>query len=101
MLQVDVQFARDFLLSGNGTLRPEIWRLGLDTLRSLKDTALELGAAAFQGIATEVFRKATNGTAWVDCSHDNNSTLQPLPLQKGMGPFFLCLHFLVFSSMPQ
>ena len=96
---MDVQFARDFLLSGNGTLRPEIWRLGLDTLRSLKDTAVELGATAFQGIATEVFRKATNGTAWVDCSHDSNSTCN-LPLQKGMGPFFV-VYFLVFSSMPQ
>eukprot|EP00911_Craspedida_sp_UC1_P002299 UC1_evm2s1739 len=65
--QIDVPFALDMLEGGAGgggggeLLSEDILERGMSALVHLKARANQLGASAYAGIATAVFRRATNG----------------------------------------
>jgi hypothetical protein len=61
-----VPFGADYLNSLNGELSEAMQLRGLQTLFELKDKAVKSGAVQFSAIATEVFRKAKNGEAYLD-----------------------------------
>lgn len=63
-----VLFAADWKANagaGGTGLSDEIQQEGLEVLAALKTIAEELGTAEMRGIATEVFRKATNGSGFL------------------------------------
>lgn len=61
-----VPFGADYLNSNDGNLSENMQLRGLQTLIELKDIAINHGANQFSAIATEVFRKAKNGEAYLD-----------------------------------
>lgn len=61
-----VAFGADWVKSSDGNLSTSIQELGLKTLQDLRKIACELGATEFSGIATEVFRKAKNGSKYLE-----------------------------------
>jgi hypothetical protein len=61
-----VPFGADFLSSQDGYLSERIQLRGLQTLSELKEKAVIQGAKQFSAIATEVFRKAKNGEAYLE-----------------------------------
>lgn len=60
-----VQFGADFKCSADGRLSEGIQQEGLTVFRELKAEAENLDAQEFHAIATEVFRKAANGPAYL------------------------------------
>jgi exopolyphosphatase / guanosine-5'-triphosphate,3'-diphosphate pyrophosphatase len=65
--EVPVMFGWDFVQSGEAkALSEEVQKKGLETLAMLKAKAEGMGAHDFSGIATEVFRKAKNGEAYLE-----------------------------------
>jgi hypothetical protein len=61
-----VPFGADYLNSLDGDLSEAMQLRGLQTILELKDRAVMSGAVQFSAIATEVFRKARNGEAYLD-----------------------------------
>lgn len=61
-----VQFGADFKCSSDGRLSERIQQEGLIVFKELRDKAEALGAEEFHAIATEVFRKAANGPAYLE-----------------------------------
>lgn len=61
-----VSFGADFIKSIDGTLSDSIQEYGLTVIQNLKDEALRQGCTSFSAVATEVFRKATNGNQYLD-----------------------------------
>lgn len=61
-----VPFGSDYLSSPDGYLSEKIQLRGLQTLTELKERAVTHGAIQFSAIATEVFRKAKNGEAYLE-----------------------------------
>lgn len=68
----------DLVSSSNGNLSDSIMDGGLATLLDLKAAAVDLGAKRFAAVATEVFRKAKNGSAFL--SRLKDSTGMPIAL---------------------
>lgn len=64
--EIPVQFGADLMRSGDGLLSEEIQQRGLNVFLSLKSEAKEVGATEFSAIATEVFRRASNGAEYLD-----------------------------------
>ena len=63
----EVLFAADWKASGERSeLSEEIQARGLQVLRALRQIADELGATQIRGVATEVFRKASNGGRYLE-----------------------------------
>lgn len=60
-----VLYGADFLKSHNGTISESIQEIGLQTLHDLKVKGEELGVEEYSAIATEVFRKASNGMEYL------------------------------------
>jgi hypothetical protein len=61
-----VPFGADYLSSQDEYLTEKIQLRGLQTLTELKENAVSHGAIQFSAIATEVFRKAKNGEAYLE-----------------------------------
>ena len=59
-------FGSDWLKSIDGCLSPLIQDKGIQTIKDLKAVGDELGVESYAVIATEVFRKATNGHLFLD-----------------------------------
>jgi|EP01043_Picozoa_sp_COSAG02_P006828 exopolyphosphatase/guanosine-5'-triphosphate,3'-diphosphate pyrophosphatase len=63
----EVLFAADWKASGERSeLSEEIQMRGLEVLGALRQIASELGATQMRGVATEVFRKASNGDLYLE-----------------------------------
>lgn len=63
----EVLFAADWKASGERSeLSEEIQKRGLEVLGGLRQIAGELGATQMRGVATEVFRKASNGGLYLE-----------------------------------
>ncbi|HSX04137.1 MAG TPA: hypothetical protein VLG76_05350 [Rhabdochlamydiaceae bacterium] len=58
---IDVLLANDLAQNKGGKLSPTIQKAALVALSQLKKEAEKLGSTAYSGVATAVFRKATNG----------------------------------------
>lgn len=65
-LECPVPFGADWMRSENGLLSEAMQQRGLSVLSDLKAKATELGVQEFSAIATEVFRKASNGDAYLN-----------------------------------
>lgn len=65
-----ILFGADFLTSPVGSISSLIQDAGLQTLYELKKEGDNLGIEEYSGIATEVFRKARNGTAYLQRIRD-------------------------------
>lgn len=65
-LEVPVQFGADYMRSSDGTLSETIQDEGIRVFSKLKEEAEKLGATEFSAIATEVFRKASNGASYIN-----------------------------------
>jgi len=63
--EVPVSFSMDWKQSTDGALSAAIQDKGLQTLNTLARKATALGATQSAAIATEVFRKATNGESYL------------------------------------
>lgn len=61
-----VGFGFDLMGSKDGNLSEEIQKVGIQTVLDLKNIAVEQGVTSFAAIATEVFRKAKNGSQYLD-----------------------------------
>lgn len=61
-----VQFGADLMRSSDGALSEEIQERGLRVFLELKAEAERLGATETAAIATEVFRRASNGPSYLD-----------------------------------
>ena len=61
-----VPFGANYLKSSDGSLSESIQLSGLAVLQELKAEAEHFGASEFSAIATEVFRKASNGNEYLD-----------------------------------
>ena len=64
--EVPVSFGADFMRSNDGILSRDIMNEGLAVLRSQMAEAQANGFAVFCAIATEVFRRAKNGSEYLD-----------------------------------
>ena len=65
--EIPVKFGVDLSKQTSGNLTEEIRARGLEVLSRLVSTARSHGAVGpFPGVATEVFRKAKNGPAYLD-----------------------------------
>ncbi|EGD74002.1 hypothetical protein PTSG_12350 [Salpingoeca rosetta] len=62
----EVFFAHDYAMNGHKNLSDKITTHGMTVLKDFKKTATELGAQRISGAATQVFRKAENGPAFLD-----------------------------------
>ena len=60
-----VPFSADFLRSGDGCLSEEVMRRGLHTIVDLLDVCRRMKVTQLAGVATEVFRQAKNGAAFL------------------------------------
>ena len=56
--------------SGTGILNDEVLDHSFDALATFKRRGLELGATQFAGVATAVFRRASNGEAYLQRVND-------------------------------
>lgn len=63
---IKVLLAEDAGKNPQGCLSQEIQNQAIASARYLKEKAIELGATEFLGLATEVYRKASNGQQLVD-----------------------------------
>lgn len=61
-----VQFGADLKCSVDGNLGESIQQYGLSVFSELKAEADRLGAVEYHAIATEVFRRAGNGSLYLD-----------------------------------
>ncbi|WP_127717662.1 Ppx/GppA phosphatase family protein [Halobacteriovorax sp. HLS] len=57
---------KESLYENNNSFSEKIIKEGIEELQELKQTALDLGVKEFQGLATEAFRNANNGTETID-----------------------------------
>jgi len=60
-----IPFGYVAISSGSMTLSDEIMETGMNTIRELMENAKEKGATDFSAVATEVFRKASNGQEYI------------------------------------
>lgn len=65
-VEIPVQFGTDFKCSLDGKLSEDIQLKGIEIFSDLLSKAKALGATDFHAIATEVFRKAANGSVYLD-----------------------------------
>lgn len=65
-IEIPVQFGADFKCSSDGKLSEDIQLKGISIFSDLLSKARALGAVEFHAIATEVFRKAANGSTYLD-----------------------------------
>lgn len=65
-IEKPVQFGADLMRSAHGALSEDITDSGFKVFCELKQEADRLGATQFSAIATEVFRRAANGQAYLD-----------------------------------
>ena len=63
--ELPLSFKADAQQSADGSLSPDIFAKGLNLIEALAVKAKELGATSGAGIATEVFRSAPNGLAFL------------------------------------
>ena len=61
-----VQFGADLMRSTDGSLSDDIQSRGLRIFFELKAQAEALGATQYSAVATEVFRRASNGNEYLD-----------------------------------
>lgn len=64
--EVPVPFAFEYKRSRDGTLSEEVQAVGISVLNKFCRKATELGVTQSAAIATEVFRKAANGQAFIE-----------------------------------
>jgi hypothetical protein len=65
-----VPFGADWLKSSDGCLSAEMQNRGINTLKDLLAIGEQHGVEAYSAIATEVFRKASNGAEFLDRVRD-------------------------------
>lgn len=65
-IEIPVQFGADLKCSLDGKLSENIQLKGISIFTDLLTKAKTLGAVDFHAIATEVFRKAANGSVYLD-----------------------------------
>ncbi|CAE8733766.1 unnamed protein product [Polarella glacialis] len=68
--EIPVSFTMAWKQSSDGTLSPEIQEQGLSVLRQLLAECVRMGVQEHSAIATEVFRKASNGKAFLERIRD-------------------------------
>lgn len=61
-----VPFAEDWTRSQDGSISEEMQQHGLSVVRTLRAKAVEMGVQEYAAIATDVFRKASNGPSYLD-----------------------------------
>jgi exopolyphosphatase / guanosine-5'-triphosphate,3'-diphosphate pyrophosphatase len=65
-LERPVPFGFAFQRSTDGTVSESVMEAGLQVLRELKAVAQSMHAGEYSAVATEVFRKASNGSVYLD-----------------------------------
>lgn len=82
---IRVDLAKDLAKSSDRTLSESIQKKALTALKELKNDAEAYGATQFQGVATDVFRKAKNGEACLKSLRDQTKIPLKVVSQKEEG----------------